>query len=77
MTQANSKLATEIEEKKIQLQDKAIWYLKSKVTTDFDCSKEIELKKGLMDNLNKELDNGKILNVYYSTGEDTASFLVQ
>lgn len=74
---SNKKLTAEIEEKKIQLQDKAIWYLKSKVTTDFDASKELELKKGLVDALNKELENGKILNVYYSTGEATASFLIQ
>lgn len=73
----NSKLQEEIVAKRIQLQDKAIWYLKSKVTTDFEASKEMELKKGLVDILNKELDNGKILNVYYSTGEDTASFMVQ
>jgi flagellar FliL protein len=74
---SNKKLATEIEEKKIELQDKAIWYLKSKVTTDFEAGKEVELKKGLIESLNKELHYGKILDVYYSTGEDTASFLVQ
>lgn len=73
----NSKLQEEIIAKTIQLQDKAIWYLKSKVTTDFGASKEAELKTGLVDTLNKELENGKILNVYYSTGGDTASFIIQ
>ncbi|PRR83971.1 hypothetical protein [Clostridium vincentii] len=74
---ANSKLEKEIIAKTIQLQDKAIWYLKSKVTTDFEASKEVELKTGLVNILNKELENGKILNVYYSTGDDTASFIIQ
>jgi len=73
----NSKLAEEIETKKIKLQDKAIWYLKSKVTTDFDASNEVVLKKGLIDTLNKELENGKILDIYYSTGGKTANFTVQ
>ena len=74
---SNKKLTTEIEEKKIQLQDKLIWFLKTKEAGDFDASKELELKKGIVDVLNTELEQGKIINAYISTGAKSANFLVQ
>ena len=74
---SNKKLTTEIEEKKIQLQDKLIWFLKTKDVSDFDASKELELKNGIVEALNMELEQGKIINAYISTGAKSANFLVQ
>lgn len=73
----NSDLEKEITNKKIQLQDTAMWYLKTKSTEDFDASKETELKKAFVDELNKKLESGKVVNVYISTGSKNANFQVQ
>lgn len=73
----NKKLAKEIESKKIELQDTSIWYLKGKVATDFEAGKEQELKSGLISELNKVLTEGKVIDVFYSTGETSTNFLVQ
>ncbi|MDD6794980.1 MAG: flagellar basal body-associated FliL family protein [Clostridiaceae bacterium] len=74
---SNKKLGKEVESKKIQLQDATICYLKTKTAEDFENGNEVNVKKGLIEEINKILDNGKIIDVYYSTGEDSANFLVQ
>lgn len=73
---ANKDLLTELDKKKINIQDASIWYLKSKTSDDFDVSKEYELKQGLIDTINNILESGTILDVYL-VGEDGTGFVVQ
>lgn len=61
----NENLGTEITEKTVEIKDKTIFYLKSKKAADFDASNEVALKKGLVDEINKLLLNGQIINVYF------------
>lgn len=72
----NKDILAEIESKKINIQDAAIWYLKSKKAEDFGAENEVTLKEGLMEAINKHLETGKVLEVFL-VGEDGAGFVVQ
>ncbi|MDS0524099.1 flagellar basal body-associated FliL family protein [Clostridium sp. SHJSY1] len=72
----NKDLGKEIEEKKLIIQDATVWYLKSKQSADFESENKDELKKGLVERLNKELDKGKVIDVLF-TGEKSTNFVVQ
>ncbi|MBD7909835.1 MULTISPECIES: flagellar basal body-associated FliL family protein [Clostridium] len=73
---SNKNLAKEIEEKKLNIQDATVWYLKGKQSTDFEADKKEELKKGLVEIINKELDKGKIVDVLF-TGAKSTNFVIQ
>lgn len=72
----NTDLLAELEKKKISIQDASIWYLKSKTSEDFSAENEKELKQGLIDTINKVLEDGAILDVYL-VGADGTGFVVQ
>ncbi|WP_294353970.1 flagellar basal body-associated FliL family protein [uncultured Clostridium sp.] len=74
--QENADLAAELEKKKINIQDSAIWYLKSKCSNDFSASNEIALKEGLVQAINSQLEKGQILDVFL-VGEEGTGFVVQ
>ncbi|MGG7176570.1 flagellar basal body-associated FliL family protein [Clostridium paraputrificum] len=61
----DKKAAKEIEEKAVEIKDKTIFYLKSKVAKDFEAGNEEKLKKELVLEINKILDQGKIVDVYF------------
>ena len=65
-----------MDKKKISIQDASIWYLKSRVATDFRAENEKELKQGLIDTINNILEDGNILDVYL-VGADGTGFVVQ
>lgn len=72
----NTELLAELDKKKISIQDASIWYLKSRVATDFRAENEKELKQGLIDTINNILEDGNILDVYL-VGADGTGFVVQ
>lgn len=72
----NTELLAELDKKKISIQDASIWYLKSRVSTDFRAENEKELKQGLIDTINNILEDGNILDVYL-VGADGTGFVVQ
>lgn len=72
----NKDIVEEIEKKKINIQDAAIWYLKGKKSEDFSAENEASLKQGLIEAINNNLETGKVLEVFL-VGEDGAGFLVQ
>lgn len=53
-----------LENNVVLLRDSAIFYLKSKKADDFKAGNEENLKKGLKSELNKNLDDPYILDVY-------------
>ena len=57
----NTDLLAELEKKKISIQDASIWYLKSKTSEDFSAENEKELKQGLIDTINKVLEDNIFL----------------
>lgn len=57
--------AKEVEEKAVEIKDKTIFYLKSKEAKDFSAENEEALKSGLVNELNKIMTKGKIINVYF------------
>lgn len=57
--------AKEVEKKSVEIKDKTLFYLKSKKVEDFTAKNEENLKKGLVDEINKILVDGKILDVYF------------
>ena len=61
----NADLGTEIEEKTVEIQDKTMFYLKSKTAKDFDATNEEKLKKDLIEQINQLLVSGQIINVYF------------
>ena len=61
----DKKAAKEVEAKAVEIKDKTIFYLKSKEVKDFEPENEANLKKGLVTELNKLMNEGKILNVYF------------
>lgn len=63
--QSNKDLGEEITEKSVEIKDKTIFFLKSKKVKDFDASNETALKKELIEEINKLLTTGKIVNVYF------------
>lgn len=73
---SNKDLGKEVVEKKLIIQDATVWYLKSKQSADFESENKDELKKGLVERINKELDKGKIIDVLF-TGEKSTNFVVQ
>jgi flagellar basal body-associated protein FliL len=73
---SNKNLGKEIVAKKLIIQDATVWYLKSKQSTDFDPENKDELKKGLIERINKELDKGKLVDVLF-TGEKSTNFVIQ
>lgn len=64
----DSKAADEITAKTPEINDKITFYLKSRKAADFDASNEETLKKDLVEELNKIMDKGKIVNVYFPNG---------
>lgn len=64
----DKKAAEEITEKTVEIKDKITFYLKSKEAEDFDSSNEEKLKADLVSELNKLLEKGKIVNVYFPNG---------
>lgn len=72
----NADLLAELDKKKVSIQDASIWYLKSKVSTDFSSENEKQLKQGLIDTINGILEEGTILDVYL-VGSDGTNFVVQ
>lgn len=61
----NKKVGKEITDKTIEIKDRTLFYLMSKKQEDYRASNEENLKKGLIDEVNKLLDEGKVLNVYF------------
>ena len=61
----DKKAAKEIEEKVTEIKDKTIFYLKSKTVDDFSSDNEEELKRNLILELNKIMNEGKIIDVYF------------
>ena len=61
----NKDLGDEIKEKTVEIKDKTIFYLKSKKAADFNASNETVLKKDLIEEINKLLTTGQIINVYF------------
>ena len=64
----NSDLAEEITAKTIEIQDKTIFYLKSKNIEDFKASNEVKLKQDLMAQINTVLTKGELVNIYFPAG---------
>lgn len=64
----DSKAAEEVISKAPEINDKITFYLKSKKADDFNASNEEKLKKGLVEELNKVMTDGKIINVYFPNG---------
>lgn len=64
----NKDAAKEITEKTVELQDKTTSYLKSRTPEDFQPKNEEKLKKELVEELNKLLVKGKVINVYFPSG---------
>ena len=61
----DKKVAKELEQKAIEIKDKTLFYLKSRTIKDFDANNEEKLKKGLVDEINNLLVEGKIIDVYF------------
>lgn len=61
----NEKLKSEIDKDKPQLKDIAIYYFKAKKSNDFSSTKESEIKKGLLTEVNKHLNAGQINGVQF------------
>ena len=61
----DKKAAKEIEEKNAEIKDKTIFYLKSKTVGDFSSDNEEILKNDLVAELNKIMNEGKIIDVYF------------
>ncbi|MBE6051367.1 MAG: flagellar basal body-associated protein FliL [Clostridium sp.] len=74
--EANADLIAEVEKKKINIQDSAIWYLKSKTSQDFSAENEAALKQGLIEAINTQLKDGQILDVFL-VGSEGTGFVVQ
>lgn len=64
----DSKAAEEITAKTPEINDKITFFLKSRKAADFDASNEENLKKQLVEDLNKIMFKGKIVNVYFPNG---------
>ena len=62
----NKDLLAEITEKQVVMRHVAINYIRSCTTKDFEPANEEQLKKELIERLNKELTKGTILNIYIS-----------
>ena len=62
----NEDLASEIDTKLVALKDTTIFYLKSLKSTDFTADNEKNLKKQLVDNLNKNLTKGLLIDVKFN-----------
>lgn len=62
----NKDLLAEITEKQVVMRHVAISYIRSCTTKDFEPVNEEQLKKELIERLNKELTKGTILNIYIS-----------
>lgn len=62
----NEDLASEIDTKLVALKDTTIFYLKSLKSTDFTADNEKNLKKQLVDNLNKNLNKGLLIDVKFN-----------
>ena len=54
-----------VEEKIPVAEDINLFYLMSKKSEDFRAENEENLKKGLIEDINKILDEGKIVNIYF------------
>jgi len=63
--ETNKALGTEIADKTVEIQDKTMFYLKSKTTKDFEATNEEKLKKDLIEQINQLLVGGQIINVYF------------
>lgn len=63
--ETNKELCAEIENKKVEIKDKTMFYLKSRKAADFDAINEVTLKTGLVAEINKLLAKGQIINVYF------------
>lgn len=63
--ETNKELGAEIENKKVEIKDKTMFYLKSRKAADFDAINEVTLKTGLVAEINKLLAKGQIINVYF------------
>lgn len=64
----DSKAAEEITAKTPEINDKITFFLKSRKAADFDASNEENLKRELVEELNKIMVKGKIVNVYFPSG---------
>lgn len=62
---SDKKSAEEVTAKQVEIKDRTIFYLKSRVAKDFDASNEAKLKGDLVIELNKIMTEGKIINVYF------------
>lgn len=62
----NKDLLAEITEKQVVMKHVAINYVRSCTTKDFEPANEEQLKKELIERLNKELTKGTVLNIYIS-----------
>lgn len=63
--ETNKELGAEIENKKVEIKDKTMFYLKSRKAADFDAINEVTLKTALVAEINKLLAKGQIINVYF------------
>ena len=61
----NKKLGKELNSKLTEVKDATLFYLMSKKSEDFRAENEENLKKGLIEDINKILDEGKIVNIYF------------
>ena len=61
----DKKAAKEVEQKSVEIKDKTIFYLKSKSADEFKPDNEKKLKEDLVQEINKILHNGKIMDVYF------------
>lgn len=64
----DKKAAEEVTAKAPEINDKITFYLKSRKAADFNASNEESLKKQLVEELNKVMTEGKIVNVYFPNG---------
>lgn len=62
---ANKEMATKIEEEKTVLTSITLEYLKSKKVADFDSENLENIKKGLVEALNKKVSNGQFTEAYF------------
>lgn len=61
----NKKVGKELNSKLTEVKDATLFYLMSKKSEDFRAENEENLKKGLIEDINKILDEGKIVNIYF------------